>query len=157
MAKMIFILISAFVVPLIVLTASGVRKALYIGPLPEAYLRDSINHRIRIEHGLNATLAMFLGFYLISWGLSLVGILAVLLLGWPIGIAWGRYRMRRLEVTRAGPDESVPDEKLFPSDRFARMLSEGHVPPLPLSVDVIVVLLCEGIGVVVGLLLPFIT
>lgn len=129
----------------------GIRKTVAVGPAPEGMLGLMLFGQIWLQHGLAAGLAASAGFALIAPYLIFVDIVPAALVGILVGYAWGRLRMRSAEIRNAGPDSSVPEDKLFPSDRLARLLHEGFAKPLPMYIDISILLLCVCVGGLAGL------
>ena len=131
----------------------GPRKTACCGPGPEAFVRRWIDRLLRIEHTLAGGFAVWVGFFLAAPRLMILDVVTAIVLGPPIGYVWARYRLRRVEIRWAGPDDSVPEERLFPSDRLARLLHEGFAPPLPMWLDLLVLTACLVAGWSAGLAL----
>lgn len=148
LARLAMLVAGAF----IVFFGSPIRREVVVGPSLQGYVSDHLQRLVSRQHVLAAILAVavaFVSVYPRSWCLELLPAIAV---GWPVGRWWSKLRMGKAYTESAGPEESVPEEKLFPSDRGARLMHIGYVPPLPVSIDLAFLAGCLSTGFLLGMI-----
>ncbi|MHB1001539.1 MAG: hypothetical protein ACYC27_20050 [Armatimonadota bacterium] len=151
---LLIILLPLIIAPPVIYLFFKFRHTVYAGPWPDETVRDMLYERVKSKYGTAASVSAGIGLFIGSLGASswvLVDFIIALMIGWPAGSFWSRYVMRNAEIKHAGPDPSVPDEKLFPSDHIAKHWYEGQVNPSPLWKDMLFLAASEIIGVLIGL------
>jgi hypothetical protein len=122
-------------------------------PLQKSLASGLLHLLLWWQYAFVILLAAYWGLEIITCGRqSINGLIATIILSLVIGSLWIKYRMKSADVHHGGPDSSIPDEKLFPSDHIARTQFEGYVPPFPAWKDILFLFICEGIGALVGII-----
>lgn len=147
----LLVLLFCLASPVIVYLLLGLGKPVTMGPHPLAFLPGMLFSTLRLTHGGAVLLVVSSGIGLTPARFNvLLDLVVGILAGWAIGTVMAKYRLSRAEYSQGGPDMSVPDEKLFPSDRTARLKNNVKAKPLPVWLDIAVLVGSEAIGVVAG-------
>lgn len=142
------------VLPITLRTLLGLGHSIYCGPLPAELTRKSCYAKLFLTYWVAATSAFGTGFFAFAYSSSSYRKPSIALVaaftGIAVALVWARFRLRQAEFLPAGPPKDTEDERLFPSDKLAMALTEGHVMPLPVLWDVFVLAICITLGVVTG-------
>lgn len=147
------VLVAAPLVAAILYYAFGLNRTQYAGALFREQSQMALVRRLQCRYWLSAACAIWLGASVAVPRTWLLALPPGLVCGWLVATCWARRRATLAVLVRGGPEPSTPPEQRFPSDAGAGLLWSASACPLPMWLDVVVLIVCTMLGALIAIAL----
>ncbi len=150
-------LLAAVVVPPTVYYVFALNRTEHSGPVFRHQSYNALSRRLQWRDSLSAMCAVWSGASVAAPRMWLLALPLGVICGWLIGTRWARWRAATATYTQGGPEPSTPPERRFPSDAGASILWSASASPLPVWLDIAVLIGCTMLGCLIIVALAWLT